>query len=143
MVFERLVPIQIAERRPWEMLPLAALYASVGVLLALWIFPDSASLACVFFGVMALMPLMVQLVLFEKKKGEQESDIETHKRAAPFFVFMFLGLVLCYAFWGIFLPYFSSVNLFQMQIIIGKNLFFYNNHLEHLHRVELVKVMSF
>jgi len=116
MVFERLVPIEIAERRPFEMLPLAFLYASVGVLLALWIFPENASLACVFFGVMALMPLMVQFVLFEKKKGEADPDIMAHKKAIPFFVFMFLGLVLCYAFWGIVLPYFSSVNLFQLQI---------------------------
>ena len=117
MVFERLIPIRVAEKKPWELLPLAFLYASVGVLLALWIFPENASLACVFFGVMALMPLMVQLMLFEEKKGEKSgSDVFTHKKAATFFTFMFLGLVLCYAFWGIVLPYFSSINLFQLQI---------------------------
>jgi len=116
MVFERLIPIQVAERRSWELLPLAFLYASVGVLLALWVFPEDASLACVFFGVMALMPLMVQFILFEKKKGEKDTDISAHKKAVPFFVFMFLGLVLCYTFWGIVLPYFSSINLFQLQI---------------------------
>lgn len=116
MVFERLIPIRIAERKPWELLPLAFLYASVGILLALWIFPESASLACVFFGVMALMPLMVQLVLYEGKQGEEDADLSAHKRALPFFTFLFLGLVLCYAFWGLILPYFSSINLFQMQI---------------------------
>lgn len=118
MVFERLITVEVAERRPWELLPLSFLYTSVGVLLALWIFPTSSSLACVFFGVMALMPLMVQLVLYEKKKGEMHPELHTHKETIPFFVFMFLGMVLCYTFWGIILPYFSSINLFQMQISV-------------------------
>lgn len=118
MVFERLISAEVAERRPWEMLPLAFLYASVGVLLALWIFPTNSSLSCVFFGVMALMPLMVQIVLYEKKKGEMHPEIHTHKQTLPFFTFMFLGLVLCYSFWGIVLPFFSSINLFQLQISV-------------------------
>ncbi len=118
MVFESILPVRMAEKRPIEMLPLAFLYGSVGVLLALWIFPANASLACVFFGVMALLPLMVQIIHFEAKKSESSGEVDAllHKQTVPFFVFMFLGLILCYAAWAIFLPYVSSVNLFQLQI---------------------------
>lgn len=118
MVFDSILPVRIAEKRPLEMLPLAFLYGSVGVLLAMWIFPANASLACVFFGVMALLPLMVQIINFEARKAEKskEVDVSIHKETIPFFTFMFLGLILCYAIWAIILPYFSSVNLFKLQI---------------------------
>lgn len=118
MVFESILPAKQAERRPLEMLPLAFLYASIGILLAMWIFPTHASLAAVFFGVMAILPLMIQVTNYEVKKEEESKDvsISIHNQTAPFFIFMFLGLVICYTFWGTILPYFSSVNLFELQI---------------------------
>lgn len=118
MVLESIIPIRAAERKPIEMLPLSFLYASIGALLALWIFPSHASLALVFFTVMALIPLMVSMIGYEERKGERSLDVDitVHRKVIPFFVFMFLGLVLCYAFWAIILPYVSSANLFSLQI---------------------------
>ena len=118
MVLESIIPIRAAEKKPIEMLPLAFLYASIGALLALWIFPSQASLALVFFTVMALIPLMVSMIGYEERKQEiaAEPDILLHRKTLPFFAFMFLGLVLCYSFWAIILPYVSSANLFSLQI---------------------------
>ncbi len=117
MVLESLIPVKSAERRPIEMLPLSILYASIGVLLALWIFPDNASLAVVFFTIMSLLPLMLHMTQFEEAKDEYGSiDIRKHRRVIPFFVYMFLGLVIAYALWAILLPYQTFNAVFQMQI---------------------------
>ena len=86
MVLESLIPVRLAERKPIEMLPLAFLYASLAIFIALWIFPNHASLTTVFFTVMALLPLMVSLMRFEEEsvfKRNTDYDVN-HKRAMPF-----------------------------------------------------------
>jgi uncharacterized membrane protein SpoIIM required for sporulation len=118
MVLESLIPVRLAERKPIEMLPLAFLYASLAIFIALWIFPNHASLTTVFFTVMALLPLMVSLMRFEEEsvfKKNVDYDVN-HKRAMPFFVWMFLGMVLAYSLWFVAFPQSLVNNLFSVQI---------------------------
>jgi uncharacterized membrane protein SpoIIM required for sporulation len=118
MVLESLIPVRLAERKPIEMLPLAFLYASLAIFIALWIFPNHASLTTVFFTVMALLPLMVSLMRFEEEsvfKRNTDYDVN-HKRAMPFFVWMFLGMVLAYSLWFVAFPQSLVSNLFSVQI---------------------------
>ena len=97
MVLESLVPVKLAERKPIEMLPLAFLYTTIGVFISMWIFPNNAGLTMVFFTVMATLPLMVHIIRFEEKKlFIRQFAEEHHKRVMPFFIFMFLGMVLAY-----------------------------------------------
>jgi uncharacterized membrane protein SpoIIM required for sporulation len=118
MVLESLIPVNLAEKKPIEMLPLAFLYSTLAIFIALWIFPDHASLTMVFFTVMALLPMMVQLMKFEEESiftKTSNTDPE-HRKAMPFFVFMFLGMVLAFSFWFIAFPQELVSNLFSVQM---------------------------
>jgi uncharacterized membrane protein SpoIIM required for sporulation len=118
MVLESLIPINLAEKKPVEMLPLAFLYSTLAIFIALWIFPDHASLTMVFFTVMALLPMMVQLMKFEEESifTRNNNTDPAHRKAIPFFVFMFVGMVLAFSAWFIIFPQDMVSNLFSVQM---------------------------
>ncbi len=116
MVLESIIPIKTAEKQPIEMLPLAFLYASIGIFIGYWIFPNYASLSSVFFTVLALVPLMVSFIKFEEKDVFKKQEKWHHKKAIPFFCFMFLGLVFAYSFWFIVFPSSLIGSVFGIQL---------------------------
>ena len=123
MVLESLLPVKAAEKQPIEMLPLAFLYSSVGIFIGYWVFPNYASLTSVFFTVMACLPLMVSFIKYEEKHVFSKEKNWHHKKAIPFFTFMFIGMVLAFSFWFIIFPQHlvSSVFGVQLQTIIQIN----------------------
>ena len=98
MVLEDLLTPEGAERKPWHMLPLGALYASIGVFLALWIFREQASLIVVFLTVMACIPLIYKIVKFEEDKetkiDKEMSILKEHRKALSAFIYLFMGFVI-------------------------------------------------
>ena len=99
MVLEDLIHARFAEQRPLLVLPLAFLYASVALFVALWIFPSSAAIVAVFLMTIAAMPLFFSVVVFEKQKEEEDrsyfKDLFVFGRAnkeklLPFCVYLFL-----------------------------------------------------
>ena len=119
MVLESVISAKLAERKPIELLPLGFLFGTVAIFLALWVFPSHASMAMVFFTVMAALPLMLHVIGFEKEKEEyyvkEEEVLEAHERAIPFFVFIFLGILFAYSIWFIVLPENTVSTLFSSQ----------------------------
>jgi hypothetical protein len=117
MVLESLIPVSIAEKRPIEMLPLAFLYATLAIFIAVWVFPQDASLTAVFFTVMALLPMMVSMMKYEEQSiFMKHGGDQHHKKAMPFFIYMFLGMVFAYSIWFVFLPSSMVANVFGSQI---------------------------
>lgn len=119
MVLESIIPVSTAERKPIEMLPLAFLYSTIAIFIGLWVFPDHASLTMVFFTVMALLPLMVHMIRFEEKtifSKRLQAFEPKHKRTLPFFVFMFVGMVVAFSTWFILFPQSMVSNIFSVQI---------------------------
>ncbi len=117
MVLESLLPIKLAERKPLNILLLAILYSTIGVFLALWVFPSHASIVMVFLTVSACIPIMINMIKFEKYKEDvYKGDIEAHERAIPFFIFLFLGLVISFVAWFVLLPEDTVRLLFSSQI---------------------------
>lgn len=136
MVLESLITAQMAEKKPIKMLPLSILYSSVGVLLALWIFPGN-NLALIAFTVIAMIPLMVSIMRFEEEKEETQFELRSngpyrkklsvreskeliplsaHKHIFPFFLYIFIGLVISFAVWFMALPHDTVARLFSSQI---------------------------
>ncbi|MFH1065329.1 MAG: stage II sporulation protein M [Nanoarchaeota archaeon] len=120
MVLEDLLTPEGAERKPRHMLPLGALYASIGVFLALWIFREQASLIVVFLTVMACIPLMYKIIKFEEEKEtkiEKEMNIlKEHRKALMSFIYLFMGFVIAYSIWFIALPASFVQDLFATQM---------------------------
>ncbi|UCD03899.1 MAG: stage II sporulation protein M [Candidatus Woesearchaeota archaeon] len=119
MVLESLTSAKMAEKRPIELLPLGFLFGSIAIFLSLWVFPSNSSLAMVFFTVMAALPLMMHVIGLEKEKEEcchsEMEALHAHEKALPFFVFIFLGLLLAYSVWFVVLPTDTVSHLFSAQ----------------------------
>lgn len=121
MVLETLVSPSLAEKKPFYMFILGMLYASIAVFLSLWIFKDQASLIVVFLTVLACVPLIYQTIKDEEKKDEELDDersmLKQHKKALSFFVYLFLGFIVAFSAWFIFLPGNVVQNLFSAQML--------------------------
>ena len=71
----------------------------------------------VFFTVMACLPLMLAMIGLEKEHEELAAGrVAAHRRALPFFICLFLGLIIAFAFWFVVLPESVVANLFKVQI---------------------------
>ncbi|MBI2040597.1 MAG: stage II sporulation protein M [DPANN group archaeon] len=114
MVLEYIISVKNAERRPWKMFFLGLIYTSVAIPLSLWIFPSQASATAILFVVIASLPLVLSLFRHEESEAEA-GHLKHHKATIPFFVFFFLGLVLAFTLWNIFLPNSLSTLLFAPQ----------------------------
>ena len=140
MVLGDLLSPDLAERKPIYILPIAFLYATIGVFLALWIFPSHAALVAVFLTTFACMPLMLNVIGFEKNKEEGTRDYlkrlvfffnpkgqsikirnilkvkSSEDKLLPFFVFLFIGMALAFTLWFVVMPQDILTNLFYVQV---------------------------
>jgi uncharacterized membrane protein SpoIIM required for sporulation len=121
MVFESLISPLKAERKPWEMFFVGALYSSVAILLSLFVFKrEDSSLVMIFLTVLACTHLMYGAIKMEERKEMEYTErkflFKQHERSLMFFVFLFLGFVVSYSIWYIALPGEMSEALFATQI---------------------------
>ena len=138
MVLENIIPIKLAEQKPWNMFPITFLFSTIAIFLALWIFPSHAAIVAVFLTTLACMPLMLKVIGFEKVKEERTKDylkqillaffkgrkhanvsygqVEPTEKLLSFFIFMFLGLALSVTFWFSVLPNTLITNIFYIQL---------------------------
>jgi len=119
MVLESIVNYLSAEKRPDEMLLYGFIITTLSIFLALWVFPSYASFVTVTFIIMAVSPVMAQIMQFEKEKQENAGiwwmQVIAHKKAVIFFIFLFLGFTLAYVFWFLMLPTGITNSLFSLQ----------------------------
>ncbi|MBU0461195.1 MAG: stage II sporulation protein M [Nanoarchaeota archaeon] len=120
MVLESLIKPLTAEKRPWEMFFYAILVSSIALFLGFWIFREEADLVAVFFTVFACIPVMFHAIRIEEKKDmliEKESALlKEHSKVIAFFLFLFLGMVVSFSCWYVFLPNDLSQQLFHQQL---------------------------
>ncbi len=120
MVLESLMSPFKAEKHPKEMFFVGLIYASVAVFLSLWIFKDYSSLVMVFLTVGAATPIMYRTMKIEEKKDMEEKREEffllrEHWHALSFFIYMFIGIVIAFTLWYIFLPASTTNLVFSVQ----------------------------
>ena len=88
MVLESLVTPMIAERRPFSLALLGAVYATLGLFLALWVFEEYATLVMIFLTTIAGVPLFYHTVKFEEEKHlviwEERRLLWEHSKALMF-----------------------------------------------------------
>lgn len=117
MVLESLIGPFRAEQHPLRLLLFGIIFATAGVLMALWVFQEHASLVLVFFTTMATIPLIHRTYLFEEKKDikREHLSIWEHDRAILFFTFLTLGMTIAFTLWYIFLPTDVGKSAFSVQ----------------------------
>jgi len=129
MVLEELIPVKTAEQRPLFALPIAFLYATLAIFIALWIFPSTAAIVAVFLTTIAAMPLFLSIIGFEKTKEESSKAYikellfsmldhgEVKKdKLLLLFVWLFLGFAIASTFWFAVLPANLVQDLFHLQL---------------------------
>ncbi len=120
MVLESLINPKKAERKPWEMFFVGLFYSSLAILLSFWVFKGYVSLVMVFLTVFACTYLMIGTMILEEEKSKTIDDekilIKEHGKALSFFIFLFLGFVVSFSLWYVFLPVNVTADAFSVQI---------------------------
>ncbi|PIN80059.1 hypothetical protein COV11_04730 [Candidatus Woesearchaeota archaeon CG10_big_fil_rev_8_21_14_0_10_30_7] len=120
MVLESLMNPFQAEKHPLGILALGAIYATIGLFLALWVFENQAGIVMVFLTVLACVPLFYQTMIFEEKKTLKSKSewrlIKEHGRAFLFFIMLFIGATMAFTFWYTVLPSESVEKVFNVQM---------------------------
>lgn len=88
----------------WKLLALGAVYASLGLGLAVWVFPQYASMVMIFLTVLAMAHVMHEMIdsveEYDEQSGHEPFDIFVHHwRAIMMFGFLFFGMLIAYTFW--------------------------------------------
>ncbi len=118
MVLELLISPKKAERKPWELLFIGGLYASVALLIAMWVFMSEASLVMVFLTVLACIPLLHSAIIREESKEavDELSLLKKHRFIISYLMFLFVGFVIVMTLWFVLLPSDVALNVFDSQI---------------------------
>jgi uncharacterized membrane protein SpoIIM required for sporulation len=124
-MIEMLMKPKRAERHPWEMFFVGMFYASVALLLVMFIFgkdsilKEGSGLLVVIFTVVSCLPFMYYIIKLEEGKDVEINDsgrlIKEHSKAVRALLWLFLGFVIALSFWYIVFPSASGQN-FNFQI---------------------------
>jgi len=121
MVLESIINPLKAEKAPWNMFLIGALYASIALFLGNWIFREYSSLIMVFLTTMACVPLLYQTMKTEEKKElvkhNKQNLIERHSKTILFLMFLFLGILSALVLWYVLLPANFVQNSFRTQTL--------------------------
>ena len=122
-MIEAIINPKAAERRPWKMFFVGLVYASLSLILVKWFFVSDAVLSkfsgmiVVTFCVMFSLPFMYFMIKQEEKEDEEAEGFldvwRMHNDAIFAFMWLFLGFVVAFSFWNIFL---GDGNLFNAQL---------------------------
>lgn len=119
MVLESLISPPNAEKKPWELIFLGAVYTFIGVFLSLWVFKTESSLIMVFLSAMAAVPLMYNIIKMEEEKDiegmEEKWVLQQHSHALKAFIYLFIGMTIAFSIVYVFTSANSLSVLFRAQ----------------------------
>lgn len=112
---------RISERNPILIALLGFFYASLSLLLSIWLFPDYASMVMVFLSTISCLYVVQKAIIIEEKidqrEIEEKSLLKAHSRVIVLFLFLFLGFLAAFVLWTITLPHAMSALAFNAQTV--------------------------
>jgi uncharacterized membrane protein SpoIIM required for sporulation len=131
-MIEMLINPKKAERKPWEMFFVGMLYATVSIILVMFLFSgddilkNGSGLLIVLLTVIFCMPFMYYLIKEEEGKDLEINDegklVKEHSKALYALLWLFLGITVAFAIWYIILPSFSGQTFnYQIQTFCAIN----------------------
>ncbi|MFH1240322.1 MAG: stage II sporulation protein M [Candidatus Diapherotrites archaeon] len=120
MVLESLTDVHFIRRNPVVMLFLAIVVSSVGMWIAYFTFPESASVLAIANIAIALVPIMHRLFVVEEvceimSPGGTLGFLSRHGCALKIYTWLFIGLIVSYAFWYVAMPIEVKESVFAQQ----------------------------
>ncbi|MFA5406174.1 MAG: stage II sporulation protein M [Candidatus Nanoarchaeia archaeon] len=119
MVFESILSSKEVRAKPWKMTILGVIYASLGLVVSMWLFPSDPSLSMVFLTTMAGVPLLVNVLKREESEDftkKQYPLIGNHKDVLGVIFFMSMGLLITFTTWYVIMPDSLNAKIFSEQI---------------------------
>jgi len=122
-MLEMIINPKSAESSPWKMFFVGIVYGSLSLLLVHWFFSkdytlvNASGMIVVAFCIMFTLPFMYYLIKNEEEEDEQVEGFfsvwKIHSDAIYAFMWLFLGLLIAFAFWNSIL---HNPNLLNFQI---------------------------
>jgi len=120
MVFESLINFKTAKNKPFLLIILGIVYSSLSLVLANWIFPSNVSLTTLFFTVLACVPLFIKTIEQEEyidiKSPSEGFILKEHSKVILYLCCLFIGFLISFACWFVFLPSDEAGNNFRVQL---------------------------
>jgi len=121
MVLESLSTPEKAEKKPYELFFLGAMYAAIAIFLSVWVFREESSIIMILLTVISCVPLLYNTMRFEEEKDisivNERLLIKEHAKALIFFMSLFIGFVISFSAAFIMLPQdLVQENLFDAQL---------------------------
>jgi len=113
-MLESIISPGTAERKPWDMILLGFIIASISVWLGYYLagyMQAPASMLVLAVAVMALAPLMHRVIIMEEWEeeayctGKLTGFVTRHIDVISMYSFLFVGLLVAFSFWYVVLPY--------------------------------------
>jgi stage II sporulation protein M len=110
VVFEQIYQAQWLERKPWYAFLLGVFYSILGMVIALFLFPEDPSFAAITFTTLAILPSLNKLLSLEANQIASEEKItlkrlwNDHYDIFLIYLFLFLGILVVFSFFSLALP---------------------------------------
>jgi uncharacterized membrane protein SpoIIM required for sporulation len=119
MVFEDLLDVKTAEKKPWLMFFYGAFIASIGILLSYWLFRSRSDIVMIVMIISACTPLLYHALREEEEIDKRLDDegliLRRHSKVILFYTFLFIGITVSLAAWYTLLPHDMSAKIFSEQ----------------------------
>lgn len=111
-------PIE-TEKKPYLLTLIGFFYASLSLLLSLWLFPEYASLVMIFLTTFASLFLFQKALMLEERKEKDISSekylLKEHSKILVLFIYLFIGFLAAFLLWTIILPQTLMTQTFSLQ----------------------------
>ena len=128
MVLEQIYSVSWLRKKPKYTFLLGITYSILGLFLAILIFPKNPGLASIAFTSLIILPSLNKLFeLEENKEARKKLDLRLWNLfkeqidVVKIYLFLFLGMLLTYAFFSMWFPPLANSAIFSQQInLIGE-----------------------
>ena len=118
-MFKELTTPLAAERKPWELFFLAIIFSSLAILISIIFFNNQGGINTIVLSILAFIPLMYHALAREERQDTTHTNerflLREHSKVVLFLIFMFLGMVVSFFAWSLFLPEQTTNQLFALQ----------------------------
>jgi hypothetical protein len=109
MVLERIFGQKVIKRHPWFVFFSALIASSIAIWLSYYTFPETSSILALAFITIAFVPLIHSMFIEEEEKettmkGSSFGFLFRHGRLISVYIWIFMGILVSYAFWFAVLP---------------------------------------
>jgi uncharacterized membrane protein SpoIIM required for sporulation len=127
MVYDRLFSSKWLRKHPINIFMLGFIFSELGIISAIIVFPQNVSMMSLAFTSLLLFPPLSKMLTreanleFREKKFNLRLIFKDHKELFEIYFFLFLGILLSYAFFATVLTDVQLVTLFEGQIGVPCN----------------------